>query len=45
MIVAGIAGHVLQSRPGFNPDKLMPDFSKLSHSRGPGRACSAPKAG
>jgi len=27
---AGIAGHVLQARPGFAPDKLVPDFSKIS---------------
>jgi len=30
MIVASIAGHVLQSMPTLNPDKLKPDFSKLS---------------
>ena len=30
MIAASIAGHVLQSRPSLNPEKLIPDFSKLS---------------
>ena len=30
MIVASIAGHALQSRPSLNPEKLMPNFSKLS---------------
>jgi flagellar biosynthetic protein FlhB len=30
MIVAGLAGHVLQSRPGFSVDKIVPDFSKVS---------------
>ncbi len=30
MIVAGLTGHVLQSRPSFNAEKLKPDFSKLS---------------
>jgi flagellar biosynthetic protein FlhB len=30
MIAASLAGHVLQSMPSFNPDKLKPDFSKLS---------------
>ncbi len=30
VIVAGVSGHVLQSRPGFHLDKLAPDFSKLS---------------
>jgi flagellar biosynthetic protein FlhB len=34
MIVAGIAGHVLQSRPGFALDKLAPDFSKVSPMAG-----------
>jgi flagellar biosynthetic protein FlhB len=34
MLVAALAGHVLQSRPGFNPEKLMPDFSKLSPMAG-----------
>jgi flagellar biosynthetic protein FlhB len=27
---AGIAGHVLQARPGFALDKIAPDFSKVS---------------
>ena len=27
---AGIAGHVLQARPGFSPDKIIPDFAKVS---------------
>jgi flagellar biosynthetic protein FlhB len=27
---AGIAGHVLQARPGFSPDKIVPDFAKVS---------------
>jgi flagellar biosynthetic protein FlhB len=30
MIAAGLAGHVLQSRPGFSFDKIAPDFSKVS---------------
>jgi flagellar biosynthesis protein FlhB len=30
MIAAGLTGHVLQSRPNFNAEKLKPDFSKLS---------------
>src|ERR1700710_749858 len=30
MVAAAIAGHVLQARPGFTPEKLKPDFSKLS---------------
>src|ERR1017187_1932277 len=28
MIAATLAGHILQSRPSLNPDKLKPDFSK-----------------
>jgi flagellar biosynthetic protein FlhB len=30
MIAAAIAGHVIQSRPGFSFDRIRPDFSKLS---------------
>ena len=30
MILASLAGHVVQSRPSFVPDKIKPDFSKLS---------------
>src|SRR6185312_8799388 len=30
MLVASLAGHVLQSRPTFNLGKLAPDLSKLS---------------
>src|SRR5579872_7243266 len=30
MILASLAGHVVQSRPSFVPEKLKPDFSKLS---------------
>ncbi|HYS45550.1 MAG TPA: flagellar biosynthesis protein FlhB [Rhizomicrobium sp.] len=30
MIAAGLAGHMLQSRPGFSFDKIAPDFSKVS---------------
>jgi flagellar biosynthetic protein FlhB len=30
MIAAGLAGHMLQSRPGFSLDKIAPDFSKIS---------------
>jgi flagellar biosynthetic protein FlhB len=30
MVAASLAGHLLQSRPGFSPAKLIPDFSKLS---------------
>ncbi|MEO7055139.1 MAG: flagellar biosynthesis protein FlhB, partial [Rhizomicrobium sp.] len=34
MMVASLAGHVMQSRPTLNPDKLVPDFSKLSIPKG-----------
>ena len=34
MLLAGVAGHVLQGRPGFNLQKLAPDFSKLSLTSG-----------
>ena len=37
MILASLAGHVAQSRPSFNPERLAPDFSKLSIPRGLGR--------
>lgn len=30
MILASFAGHVVQSRPSFVPDKIKPNFSKLS---------------
>jgi flagellar biosynthesis protein FlhB len=30
MIAAGLAGHMLQSRPGLSFDKIVPDFSKVS---------------
>ena len=30
MMGAALAGHVLQSRPSFTVDKIVPDFSKLS---------------
>jgi flagellar biosynthetic protein FlhB len=30
MMTAALAGHVLQSRPSFVPDRLAPDLSKLS---------------
>jgi flagellar biosynthetic protein FlhB len=30
MMVAGLAGHMLQSRPGFSLDKIVPDFAKVS---------------
>jgi len=30
MIAAGLAGHVLQSRPSLSFDKIAPDFSKVS---------------
>jgi len=30
MILASLAGHVLQSRPAIVPDKIKPDFAKLS---------------
>lgn len=32
--LAALAGHVLQSRPGFTPSKLAPDFSKVSPAAG-----------
>jgi flagellar biosynthetic protein FlhB len=34
MIAAGLAGHVLQSRPGISFDKIVPDFSKVSPMAG-----------
>jgi len=34
MLAAALGGHVLQGRPGFNPEKLLPDFSKLSPMAG-----------
>ncbi len=34
MMAAALAGHVLQSRPGFHPDKIMPDITKLSPMKG-----------
>ncbi|HEX4270792.1 MAG TPA: flagellar biosynthesis protein FlhB [Rhizomicrobium sp.] len=30
LVAAGVAGHVLQARPGFSIDKIAPDFSKVS---------------
>src|SRR3954469_12554420 len=34
MMVAGVAGHVLQSRPSLSFDKIIPDFSKVSPMAG-----------
>jgi len=34
MIAAGLAGHMLQSRPSLSFDKVIPDFSKLSPMAG-----------
>ena len=34
MIIAGLAGHVLQARPGFSLEKIAPDFSKVSPMAG-----------
>jgi flagellar biosynthetic protein FlhB len=34
MVTAAVAGHVLQSKPTFNLEKLMPSFSKLSFLSG-----------
>ena len=34
MIAAGLAGHMLQSRPSFSLDKIAPDFSKVSPMAG-----------
>jgi flagellar biosynthetic protein FlhB len=34
MVAASLAGHVLQSRPTLNPERLAPDFSKLSIPKG-----------
>jgi flagellar biosynthetic protein FlhB len=34
MIAAGLAGHLLQSRPSFSLDKIAPDFSKVSPMAG-----------
>ena len=37
LALAALTGHVLQSRPGFSPSKLAPDFSKISPMAGFGR--------
>ena len=34
MVAAGLAGHVLQSRPSLSFDKIVPDFSKVSPMAG-----------
>jgi flagellar biosynthetic protein FlhB len=34
MILASVIGHVMQSRPSFNLDKIVPDFSKVSPMAG-----------
>jgi flagellar biosynthetic protein FlhB len=34
LMAAGLAGHLLQSRPGFSLDKIVPDFSKISPMAG-----------
>jgi flagellar biosynthetic protein FlhB len=34
MVTAALAGHVLQNRPSLNPEKLIPDFSKISPMAG-----------
>ena len=34
LLVAGLAGHVVQSRPGFTASKLKPEFSKISPMAG-----------
>jgi flagellar biosynthetic protein FlhB len=34
LMAAALGGHLLQSRPGFSPDKLLPDFSKVSPMAG-----------
>jgi flagellar biosynthesis protein FlhB len=34
MVVAGLAGNLLQSRPGFSLSKIAPDFSKVSPMAG-----------
>jgi flagellar biosynthetic protein FlhB len=34
MIIAGLAGHMLQSRPSFSLDKIAPDFGKVSPMAG-----------
>jgi flagellar biosynthetic protein FlhB len=41
MIAAALAGHVLQARPGFSIDKIIPDFSKVSPLAGFGRLFGA----
>jgi flagellar biosynthetic protein FlhB len=30
MVAASLGGHLIQARPGFHPDKIKPDFSKVS---------------
>ncbi len=30
MMAAAVAGHVLQARPSFTPEKIVPDFAKLN---------------
>jgi flagellar biosynthetic protein FlhB len=34
LMISGIAGHVLQHRPAFSTERLKPDFSKLSLTKG-----------
>src|SRR4051812_402488 len=34
MMVAAVAGHVLQHRPGFSTERIKPDLSKLSPMKG-----------
>ncbi len=41
MVAASLAGHVLQGRPTLNPERLAPDFSKLSIPKGLARIFGA----
>ncbi len=41
LILAGLAGHLVQGRPGFTASKLAPEFSKISPH---GRASSGSSA-
>ena len=41
MVVAALAGHLIQGRPAFSPDKLAPDLSKLSLVKGAARLFGA----
>lgn len=41
MMLAALAGHLIQGRPAFSPDKLAPDLSRLSLVKGATRLLGA----